>query len=231
MININDTFDNIIVKLVPYNYYDDTIIDSFKIHLKEDGDFEEYTLTSLDDTQLDMHSMPCSNLSFSIFLRKTNEFVGIISLTPINDSEFNEFDEKEVKASVSYYILKKYRGNGYCQEALMLLAHLAFNDYLKVELTKDGKHAFGFTTANISMISAFTSCSNDASKTVLTNSLFKKMGRINKFKKINNRFIDVDYYELSRDKFLRREEKINKIVDKIRSLNLPIIDLTEKEDK
>ena len=226
-ININQAYESFNIKLVPY-VNDKKINNIFKEHLKNEGDFEKYTLCSLNDIQLNMASDLHCNLAFNIFLKRSNELIGVIYLSSLSTLPSYRFTDEETKAMFSYYIFKEYRGNGYCKEAISLLQNLAFNGELKVPVQTEKKYIYEIKPTNINMLCAITEVDNESSKSVLKSTLFEKSGTINKYKKLNNRFVDIEYYELSREKYLKRQDLCKELVDKIHKLNHPVIDLTKK---
>ena len=126
-------------------------------------------------------------LGFAIIDKANNEFVGSIAL---------ELMRSDCLYNIEYYILPKYRKNGYAYEAVTILIEAAKNNKLKKleETIKEG--VYEVKAANIKCIEARISDDNIASISLVKKCGFELMGRLPYFDKVRDVDINALQYDL-----------------------------------
>ena len=114
--------DNLILK--PSRNDRDNI--SFLRMLKEDGDFRRFCGVDYSDEHLKGFENYEENSCFFSMFRKDNvdEFIGYVGLA-----------WQQGRYEYEFYIAKKYRGNGYCLEALETITTIVFDAGLQMDGT------------------------------------------------------------------------------------------------
>jgi ribosomal-protein-alanine N-acetyltransferase len=168
-------------------------IDLINIHrLNSDPEIDRYNTLgipkSLEETEVLLmtwlklqESIPRMSYVFSISLRESNDWVGII--------RFNIREPRFKSAEVSYKISQSHWGKGYATKALLKMLEL------------------GFAELNLHRIEAGAAVENIASVRVMQKSGMKKEGLTRKMLPVRGKWIDAYSFAILKEDFLMEMEK------------------------
>lgn len=113
--------------------------------LRREGDFRKYCGDKKPPKNEMAGYLPCREDGFALENKQTKELLGYVSL------DLNSEAKKRV-GNFGWYLFKKFRGNGYMEEALSTLKDKAFAGELKISYETEKRLVFGAEPVEIDIV-------------------------------------------------------------------------------
>lgn len=113
--------------------------------LRSEGDFRTYCGDKKPPKNEMARYLPCREDGFALENKQTKELMGYVSL------DLNSEVKKRV-GNFGWYLFKKFRGNGYMEEALSTLKDKAFAGELKISYETEKRLVFGAEPVEIDIV-------------------------------------------------------------------------------